>query len=344
MPTDLVLHEIPWSHDCEKARLCLDFKDLASRRVPVNPATRREVRRIGARGPVPVLQDGARVIEGSPEMTMTRRRTALRALPAIAARAVLALLGALLAALLAAPAATAAIRLPPPGDRSVHDLASVVRPEDAATMERWHKALFDACGVAIVVVTVPDLEGEPIEDFATRVGTEWGVGKKGEDRGIVVALSLAPRRIHIATGYGVEGFLPDGRVGGLIDREVRPILRAGDYSRGLVQASAALTAAAAQEYGLNIEGLKEARAARRQRPRGPVPIAALLILAVLAIMFIAFAAKNPAAAAILLAGSRGRRGRGGFGGFGGGGFGGGGGGFGGFGGGGFGGGGAGRGF
>ena len=61
----MILYEIPWSHYCEKARFCLDYKGLAYRRIAVSPATRREVRRIGARGLVPVLQDGAQVVEGS---------------------------------------------------------------------------------------------------------------------------------------------------------------------------------------------------------------------------------------------------------------------------------------
>lgn len=275
-----------------------------------------------------------------------RPRSAARPARATPSLASLALAASFLVTPLLLPTAAAEVRLPPPGDRSVHDLASVVRPEDAATMERWHKALFDASGVAIVVVTVPDLEGEPIDDFATRVGHEWGVGRKGEDRGVVVVLSLAPRRIYIATGYGVEGYLPDGKVGALIDREVMPVLRAGDLSRGLVQASAGLVSAAAAEYGLDIEGLKAARGARRQRPGGPMPVAALVVMALLALLFFVFVARNPALAAILLASSRGGGRRGGYGGgFGGGGFGGGGGGgFGGFGGGGFGGGGAGRGF
>jgi uncharacterized protein len=256
------------------------------------------------------------------------------------------LLAALLAATGLAPDARAEVRLPPHGDRSVHDLASVVWPRDAAKMELWHRALFDASGVAIVVVTVPDLEGEPIEDFATRVGTEWGVGRKGEDRGIVVVLSMKPRRIYVATGYGVEGFLPDGRVGGIIDSEVMPSLRQQDYSGGLVRASAALTAAAAEEYGLTIEGLKAPSPEPRQDRQKVSPLA-LLVFGALVLIFIAFAIHNPGAAAMLLVAllrGRGRRGGWSGGGFGGGGFGGGGGGFGGFGGGGFGGGGAGRGF
>jgi len=61
----IVLYEISWSHFCEKARFCLDFKRLPYRLQPVNPFTRREAIRLGVRGGVPVLVDGGRVIEGS---------------------------------------------------------------------------------------------------------------------------------------------------------------------------------------------------------------------------------------------------------------------------------------
>ncbi len=61
----LVLYDIFWSHFCEKARFCLDYKGLPHTIVPVNPFTRREVIGLGMRGDVPVLKDGARVIAGS---------------------------------------------------------------------------------------------------------------------------------------------------------------------------------------------------------------------------------------------------------------------------------------
>ncbi len=247
-----------------------------------------------------------------------------------------------IAVCLAGPSATGALKLPPHGDRSVHDLAGVVRPADAATMERLHRELFEKTGVAIVVITVKDLEGEPISDFAVRVGTEWGVGKKGEDRGIVVALSTTDRRIFIATGYGVEGYLPDGRTGAILDEITIPLLRRGETSTALLKTSEALVAASAAEYHVTIEGAGPVPPQGR-RQKGP-PSLLRIILTLVGLAFAAYLfIRNPILFLILFSGA-GRGGR--RGGFGGGGFGGhgGGGGFGGFGGGGFGGGGAGRGF
>jgi uncharacterized protein len=231
----------------------------------------------------------------------------------------------------------AQFKLPPPGDRSVHDFGNVVNTEALRTLERWHRELFEKTGVAIVVVTVPSLEGEPIDQFGVRVGTEWGVGKRGEDRGIVVSLAVEERGINISTGYGVEGFLPDGRVGAILDAAV-PALSQSDFSTGIVQISAVLVEATAREYGVTIEGTEQAAPPAEGRPSERQQIfagvfAVLLILA----MFYLFI-RHPALAFLLMqSGTRhGMRTRGRFGG---GGFGGGSG-FGGFRGGGFGGGGA----
>ena len=232
----------------------------------------------------------------------------------------------------------AEIKLPPRGDRSVHDLAGVLRPQDAALMERLHGELFRKTGVAIVVITVPELDGESIGAFALRVGEEWGAGRKGEDRGIILAVAVQERRVEIATGYGVEGYLPDGRTGRILDQYAVPYLQKNDYSSGLAATSAALVAASAEEYGVTIDGAGPApprsRGARRETSLVRKIVSGLFLLFMI-ILFI----RNPRLAFLLLLASS-RRGRGGFGG---GGFGGGSG-FGGFGGGGFGGGGAGRGF
>lgn len=254
----------------------------------------------------------------------------------------IALAGLIAATLVTAPVALGQTQVPARSDRSVHDTAGVIEPSHAALMERLHRALFEKTGVAIVVVTVPRLDGEPIEDFAVRVGKEWGVGRKGEDRGIVIALAIEERRVFIATGYGVEGFLPDGKVGGILDDEVIPDLRRNAFSVALVRASAALVREAAAEYGVSIEDLEQAPAPRRAAGGRP-GFVKIVVLFLVFVVIVYIAIREPWLLLMLL--NSGRGGGRGFrtGGFGGGGFGGGTG-FGGFGGGGFGGGGAGRGF
>src|SRR5689334_2342337 len=88
----------------------------------------------------------------------------------------------------AAAPARAATPLPSaePG-RAVYDVASVMQPADASQIETTAAELREKTGVSIVVVTVPALVDETIADLAVRAGKEWGIGRKGEDRGIVVA-------------------------------------------------------------------------------------------------------------------------------------------------------------
>src|SRR3989454_7255951 len=123
-------------------------------------------------------------------------------------------------------------------------------------MERRPQELYQKTGVAIVVMTVKRLEEETLADFAVRVGSEWGAGKKGQDRGIVVAVTTDEPHIFVATGYGVEGFLPDGRVGAILDQYVVPSLRAKSFDTAVLNASNALVAACAEEYRVSIGGVE----------------------------------------------------------------------------------------
>src|SRR3989441_7925142 len=233
-----------------------------------------------------------------------------------------------------AAAAAARLQLPPHGDRSVHDQAGVLSPGTVEIMERRHQELYQKTGVAIVVMTVKRLEDETLPDFAVRVGSEWGVGKKGQDRGLVGAVTTDEPHIFVATGYGVEGFLPDGRVGAILDQYVVPPLKARDFDAAVLNASNALVAACAEEYGVTIGGVEPVALPPAFAFKGFSPRLLFLLFFVGFILLPRF----------IFRGRHPRRYRGVWygGGFGGGGFGGGGGGFGGFGGGGFGGGGAGR--
>ena len=241
-------------------------------------------------------------------------------------------LGVAAALVLAASTASALTPLPARADHSVYDTAEVIDNAAEASLEAMHRELYEKTGVALVVVTVPQLADETIDELAVRIGQTWGVGARGQDRGLVVALARDDRKIFVATGYGVEGYLPDGKVGALIDREAIPRLREDRISEGIVQLDRALAAIAAQAHDVQLTGVPPPPHPASQRPTSGI------LMTLLGLILFAFIALRHPWLLFFLGGRM-------FGGGGGGRFdddGGGGGGFGGFGGGGFGGGGAGR--
>lgn len=198
----------------------------------------------------------------------------------------------------------------------------------------------------IAIVAVDTLCGYPASDFAFDLGQAWGFGKKGIDNGVLILVkpkgAAGDRHVFIAVGYGLEGAIPDLIAKRIVDEEVLPRFRNGDFYGGMDKATDVLMALAKGEIDAKSYG------------KEPVPWAPiLLILLFFAFIFFSIIRRTRnyarvnnidfwAAWALMNAASASHRGRwGGFSGGGGGGFGGGGGGFGGFGGGGFGGGGAG---
>lgn len=166
----------------------------------------------------------------------------------------------LAAAIVVATVTGAAARtpLPTPSDHSVYDLANVIDDARERQMEAINSELFARAKVAIVVVTVPRLVDETISELAVRVQHDWGVGVRGSDESVVIALSVDDRKIFLATGYGSESYLPDGKVGEIRDRAT-PLLRANDFSAGLYTADLAVAQAAAAAHGITLAGVPPAQ-------------------------------------------------------------------------------------
>jgi uncharacterized protein len=174
----------------------------------------------------------------------------------------------------------------------------------------------------------------------------WKVGPKGSDRGVIVLLAVKDRRRWIETGYGLEGILPDGKVGE-ISRQTVPLLRNNDFDGAMTLAVDEISQIIAQDAGVKLQPLTRGGAAQQQPHASAGQIIGGVVFLILVVIFLVWAGGTGLLGFLLgmFFGGGGRwGGGGGFGGFGGGGdFGGGGGGsgFGGFGGGSTGGGGAG---
>lgn len=179
-----------------------------------------------------------------------------------------------------ATAASAATPLPPRGDHSVYDTASVIDDVREQQIEAINTELMQRAGVAVVVVTVPKLVDETISELAVRVQHDWGVGVKGKDESVVIALAVEDRKIFLATGYGSEGYLPDGKVGAIRDLAT-PSLRKNDYSTGLYTADLAVAQAAAAAHNVTLSGVPAAPVAQREAPNG---VGTLILFGVVALL------------------------------------------------------------
>jgi uncharacterized protein len=118
--------------------------------------------------------------------------------------------------------------LPQPTDY-VSDYAHVLSPEAIARLDRVCAQLdHSAANAQIAVVTIHTVNGEDPADFATRLFSKMKIGQKGTDRGVLVFLAVDDHKRQIIVGYGLEGILPDGKVGD-IGRAMVPDLRANDF-------------------------------------------------------------------------------------------------------------------
>lgn len=137
--------------------------------------------------------------------------------------------------------------------RLVNDFAGMLKRGEIEALESKLVAFNDSTSTQIAVVTVNDLQGYAISDFAQRLAEKWGIGQKGLDNGILILIkpktSESSRgEVFIAQGYGLEGAIPDIVCAQIIDNEILPSFREGNYFEGLDKATDVLMALASGEF------------------------------------------------------------------------------------------------
>ncbi len=142
--------------------------------------------------------------------------------------------------------------VPPPNDGYVTVAAdvpgAVLDPGQEEALEQSLREYEQRTSNQIAILIVRTLEGYPIEQAAVEVGRQWGVGTAENDNGIVLLIAYEDRELFLATGYGLEGAVPDIVARGIIDRDITPRFRDGDYYGGLVAAIDALQKHIGGEY------------------------------------------------------------------------------------------------
>lgn len=133
-------------------------------------------------------------------------------------------------------------------NKLVNDYTNTLTADQAQALENKLVAFDDSTSTQIAVVIVPTLNGEDVADFNVKLGRAWGVGGKEFSNGVVLLIAKDDHRLNIATGYGVEGALPDITAKHIIDDQIVPNFKGNDYYRGIDEGTDAIIQAVQGEY------------------------------------------------------------------------------------------------
>ena len=138
----------------------------------------------------------------------------------------------------------------PRPDGRINDFANVISQEYRDKLTGIITELEEKTGAEIAVVTIASIAPHDEKEYARMLFDNWKPGKKGKDNGALILLAVKERRWRIEAGYGVEGILPDGRLGEIGRNYMVPYFKSGDYGKGLYLGALAVAAVIAKDAGL----------------------------------------------------------------------------------------------
>jgi uncharacterized protein len=177
----------------------------------------------------------------------------------------------------------------------VNDFAGVVDASSRQRLEEYCASLERTTGIQLAIVTLPSLNGEPIEQVANDLFRKWGIGQKGKDNGILLLLAIQDRRSRLELGYGLEPAITDGLAGDVL-RSMRPYLRDGSYGDALLEAVGGIGTRITQAK----DALPDVPAPKAQHRRPQEPVLPIGVLAGGILIFFILS--------VLMGGGRGGRG------------------------------------
>lgn len=161
----------------------------------------------------------------------------------------------------------------------VNDYAGMLLPETVQKIETELADFEKSDSTQIVVLTIPTLEGENIEDYAIKVAETWKIGQKGKDNGVILLIAKQERKLRIEVGRGLEGKLTDLMSGRIIRNEIAPYFKTGDFNGGIENGISALIAVVKGEY-------EAAPRDQQKGKRSAHPIVTFLIFFLVACIFL----------------------------------------------------------
>lgn len=172
----------------------------------------------------------------------------------------------------------------PDPPRLVNDLAKQLNASEIDALEQKLVAYNDSTSTQIALVIIPSTGDYPIADYAFALGRQWGVGQEGKNNGIVILWASGDRTVFIATGYGMEGAIPDAIAKRIITQVIIPDFKNGMFYRGLDRGVDAIIKYAAGEY--------KADPSREQEDGFPIGLIVFIVIFIVILIAISSGGKG----------------------------------------------------
>ncbi|MEY2927589.1 MAG: hypothetical protein RL367_2066 [Pseudomonadota bacterium] len=122
---------------------------------------------------------------------------------------------------------------PPLARQPVVDQAGIIPDDREAALDAKLIGLQKETGRQVAVATIADLQGYDIADYGYRLGRAWGIGAKDKNNGLIVIVAPKEHRMRIEVGYGLEAIVTDGLSSQIVNDQMKPLFKAGDYPGGI---------------------------------------------------------------------------------------------------------------
>lgn len=130
----------------------------------------------------------------------------------------------------------------------INDFAGMLNAAEIAELEQKVNRFNDSTSIEICVVVITNLGDYDISDYAFQLGRLWGIGKEAKNNGVLILIAKENRQAFIATGYGMEGVLPDTRCSRIIQAELIPQFKRSNYFNGISFTIDAIIRYSSNEY------------------------------------------------------------------------------------------------
>ncbi len=174
----------------------------------------------------------------------------------------------------------------PTADFYVNDYAGIFTEQQRTELLEAARALDRETTAQLVILTVKTTGGQEISEYALEVGRNWGIGSKDKDNGVLLVLATEGRTVYVSVGYGLEGALPDSKVGRLLDQYAMPSYRENNFADGTSRMFWVLNNEIRAEYGVGTAAVPDAIAAAETTGKGMSGSAAFGLVALFVIGFL----------------------------------------------------------